>query len=306
MLKRSAFTIDVEDGVSIAMRDVFGKVSPQTDRVITNTRKILDLLEQHQTLATFFILGEVARDFPGLVKQIAAGGHEIGVHGYHHLRFFNMTPQKATEELTSAKKLLEDLLGIRVEGHRAPAFSVSPKTAWALDVIAECGFIYDSSIMPIKSGLYGWPDFPSHVTIVRTLSGKELTEVPINTLQIGKRQLPYSGGSYLRLLPVGFLKWAFGSKSRNEEANILYLHPYELDIERYPEYYFEALSRKPLLTQLKMRSMWVNRRSVLGKLEMLLQAYPFTSMANFLAEEKRTGGLPCTEVNVTTGEHHVQ
>lgn len=276
----SVFSVDVEDGVSIAMRNVFGKVIPQTQRVLHATEKILGLLEKHNTIGTFFILGKVAEDFPKLVRRIAKEGHELGVHGYNHLVFNKMTSALAQEELSSAKKLLEDLSGAPVLGHRAPAFSISPKTPWAFDVLSSCGFTYDSSIMPIKAKRYGWPNFPYDPCEVIDEFNNSIIEVPIRPMQFLGKSIPYSGGSYLRLLPFSAVKLGF---SKNPDKSILYIHPYELDTSRYPKEYFDELEKQSWLTQLKMRSMWINRGNTYSKLDQLLSRYSFSSMSNFIS-----------------------
>jgi len=291
----AAFSVDVEDGVSIAMRDAFGVQSPQTDRVVVNTQKILDLLAAHQVQGTFFILGEVAEEFPGLIKKIATAGHEIGVHGYNHLQFFRMTRQQATEELSSAKKLLEDLSGQEAKGHRAPAFSVTPQTEWALDVIAECGFTYDSSIIPIDGSRYGWPGFTKEIVQLRTKNGNHLIEVPISTIAVLGREVPFSGGGYLRLFPFVFTKNAF-KKNGKKRPTIHYMHPYELDTTRYPEYYFEELRKVPKVKALKMRSYWINRSTIYGKLEKLLTSFHFTTIAMLIQQAKQEQKIELVEL----------
>ncbi len=290
-----AFTVDVEDGVSIAMRDAFGIESPQTDRVVTNTERILTLLEQHNTIATFFILGKVAEDFPELIKKISNAGHEVGVHGYNHLQFFRMTPIKAYEELMNAKKRLEDLTGNAVTGHRAPAFSITPKTAWGLDVIAKCGFSYDSSIMPIKAKQSGWNGFPKDIVKVLTKEHNSLIEVPVSTVKLLGLQIPFSGGSYFRLLPFSVSKKAFAIHSK-VRPTIHYMHPYELDVVAYPDYYFDALKQSSWLKELKMRSYWVNRNTIYNKLEQLLPMYSFTTMSNVIKDYKDNGLLKTIEL----------
>lgn len=277
----SGFSVDVEDGVSIAMRDVFGRVVPQTDRVVQNTERILEILDKHRTQATFFTLGQVAEAFPHLVKKIAREGHEIAVHGYNHLLFHQLTPRKAHEELSTAKKRLEDISGYKVVGHRAPAFSISPKTSWAFDVIADCGFTYDSSIMPIRSRRYGWADFPQDVTIVQTSSGNKLIEVPISVTSVFGRKVPFSGGSYLRLFPFLFVRKAYRSTIKERPA-ILYIHPYELDYFRYPKSYFKEMNKQPLLTQLKMRSNWLGRKRLAHRLDSLLSEFQFGRMDDII------------------------
>ena len=288
-LHKATFTVDVEDGVSIAMRDAFSVSSEQTNRVVGLTQKILALLDENDAKATFFVLGQVAEKFPHLVKQIAGEGHELGVHGYDHLQFFRMTRDQAFNEISSAKKRIEDISGSEVLGHRAPAFSITPETEWGLDVIAEAGFTYDSSIMPIKGVRYGWADFPQDISTITTPAGHVLTEVPMSTVQLMGRRIPVCGGGYLRLFPQWATQKAFEAISKKRPA-IVYIHPYELDTRRYPDYYFEELEKASFLKREKMKSMWLNRKTVYPKLRMLLENYSFDTMINLVkahAESKQ-------------------
>lgn len=285
----SAFTIDVEDGISIAMRDAFSVESPQTDRVVHLTEKILSLLHQHDVKATFFLLGVVAEEFPDLVKKISNEGHELGVHGYNHLQFFRMNREEAFRELDRAKKLIEDISGKEVYGHRAPAFSITPETKWGLDVIAEAGFEYDSSIMPISGVRYGWPGFSENICKIITPSGHDLLEVPMSVVQLLDRKIPVCGGGYLRLFPEWITKKAFESITQERPA-IVYIHPYELDTEKYPEYYFDELEKSSFLRRHKMKSMWINRKSVYPKLSSLLGKYEFEPMINIVRSRKPDAG----------------
>ncbi|MDR8390262.1 polysaccharide deacetylase family protein [Aliifodinibius sp. S!AR15-10] len=278
---KSSFTVDVEDGVSLAMRDVFSVKSRQTSRVVTLTNRILELLGQFNVKGTFFMLGQVAEMFPGLVKDIAEEGHELGVHGYDHLQFHRMTREQAFEELSRAKKLIEDISGREVFGHRAPAFSITPETQWGLDVIAEAGFTYDSSIMPINGIRYGWPGFRKNIHVLETPSGKNLIEAPLSTINILGKEIPVCGGGYLRLFPYWFTKMAF-EKIQKERPVVLYLHPYELDTKSYPDYYFEQLKKANPYKRYKMKSMWINRKSVYPKLSNLLKNYEFGKMINLV------------------------
>lgn len=297
----SAFTVDVEDGVSIAMRDVFGKEVVQTDRVVIYTRKILDLLEEYDVKATFFVLGEVARDFPFLVKEIFSKGHEIGVHGFKHLQFFRMKPDKAFLELSEAKILIENIIGNKVKGHRAPAFSVTPKTAWAFDIIANCGFEYDSSVMPIKGNKYGWINFPKDIVKIKTSNGSNLIEVPLSSIKYFNKEIPFSGGGYLRLFPFYFIKKAF-EKNNKLRSNILYIHPYELDHSKYPEYYFEALEKVSVLKRIKMKSNWINRNNTYNKLEKLLKKNSFTAMIDIIENAQNHNLIKDFKIDVLTGK----
>lgn len=278
---KSAFTVDVEDGISIAMRDAFSVKTKQTDRVLDLTLNILELLSQTNVKGTFFVLGQVAEKFPNLVTEIANEGHELGVHGYNHLQFFKMTRDEAFEEISSAKKLIEDISGQEVFGHRAPAFSITPETAWGLDVIAEAGFTYDSSIMPIKGNRYGWPDFSTEISEIVTTDGNRLIEVPMSTFKIINKQIPVCGGGYLRLFPQWLTKRIFEKIVKNKPA-IVYIHPYELDTERYPDYYFEELKKSNVIKRTKMRSMWWNRKTVYSKVAFLLKNYEFDTLTNIV------------------------
>lgn len=293
--KTSAFTVDVEDGVSIAMRDSFGMEVSQTDRVVTNTRSILNILARHNVNGTFFILGKVGRDFPKLIREIDAAGHEVGVHGYQHHQFFKMTPDEAYNELSDAKKILEDITGKKARGHRAPAFSITASSAWALDVVAACGFEYDSSIMPIKGLRYGWENFPQDIVEVKTNKHYHIIEAPLSTIRLFGKEIPYSGGGYLRLFPFLFTNWAF-SKTVSKRSAILYLHPHELDYTQYPDFYFEQLKKAGLKKNIRLRSNWLNRGNTENKLNKLLTNYQFSTMQSVIEEVKAE--KPLTRFNV--------
>jgi len=274
---QSAFTVDIEDGISIAMRDAFSVKSEQTGRVVSLTKQILKLLDDYNTKGTFFVLGQVTEKFPRLVKQIANEGHELGVHGYNHLQFFKMTKDDAFNEIDRAKKLIEDISGKEVLGHRAPAFSITPATRWGLDVVARAGFEYDSSIMPIRGNRYGWNGFPEHITKIATPNGSEIIEVPMSVINVMGQRMPVCGGGYLRLFPKWITQKAFNKITEKRPA-IVYIHPYELDTERYPDYYFEQLNKSGFLKRNKMKSMWWNRKTVYSKLSSLLEIYEFGTM----------------------------
>jgi polysaccharide deacetylase family protein (PEP-CTERM system associated) len=264
------FTVDVEDGISIAMRDAFGIIIKPTKRVVHLTHKILSIFDENNSKGTFFILGQIAEHYPALIKEIQSEGHEIAIHGYSHLMFEKMNPEIAYQELNRAKKLVEDISGNEVYGHRAPAFSINSNTKWAFDVMNRCGFIYDSSVMPCRSLRYGWPDFNRNITRVRTGNGHEIIEVPMSTVHVLGRDIPACGGSYLRLLPFKMSEKFFNSIAR-ERHPVVYIHPYELDNTAYPDYFFEELKQAPLKTRLALRSNWLRRGTVGDKFKKLMQ-----------------------------------
>jgi polysaccharide deacetylase family protein (PEP-CTERM system associated) len=266
------------------MRDNFNKNIPQTQRVVKDTNKILDLLDSHKTKGTFFVLGQVAEAFPGLIKRISSEGHELGVHGYDHLLFHKMDYKKAYNELDKAKKIIEDIGGQEVCGHRAPAFSINKNTSWGLDVVAEVGFLYDSSVMPSNVARNGWPEYDKDICLHTTEKGRRLIEVPMSIAKIFNKDVPVGGGSYLRLFPYELTKHLF-KKIQEHRPVILYVHPYEVDNQRYPDFYFDELAKANWQKRNKMKSYWINRQSVYPKLNNLLSNNKFDTVKNILIEK---------------------
>jgi polysaccharide deacetylase family protein (PEP-CTERM system associated) len=176
-----------------------------------------------------FVLGKFAESFPGVIKQIVRGGHEIASHGYGHIEIFRQTPTQFREDVHRAKSYLEDLIGQPVVGYRAPDFSIISETLWSLDILAELGFQYDSSIFPIRKTRYGIADWPKHPVCVLLPSGRSIVELPIATFTLLGRQWPVAGGGYHRLLPWLIIRYLINRSSREGETFIAYCHPYEFD-----------------------------------------------------------------------------
>ncbi|WP_165779142.1 polysaccharide deacetylase family protein [Rhodohalobacter barkolensis] len=278
------------------MRDAFGVKMDPTDRVFEHTERILEIFSEKSFKGTFFILGIIAEHYPELVKRIGSEGHELAVHGYNHLIFSKMTPEKAFQELDSAKKLIEDLSGQEVYGHRAPAFSINPKTSWGLDVIAKCGFTYDSSIMPCKGLRYGWPEFSKNIVMVNTANGNRIIEVPMSTTKFLSREIPTCGGSYLRLLPYNMTK-KFFKKVQKEKPVVVYIHPYELDNQRYPEYFFTELKKASIKKNLSLRSNWLFRNTVEEKFRKLMALSGSKPIIDIIKEKQEAAELPVFEIS---------
>lgn len=287
---RPSFTVDVEDGISIAMRDSFGVDIQPTDRVVKLTDRILKVFSNNDVKGTFFVLGQIAEHYPDVVKRIHSEGHELAVHGYNHLLFSKMTSEKAFQELDSAKKLIEDISGDEVFGHRAPAFSINPETSWAFDVLVKCGFAYDSSVMPCKGPHYGWPEFPSTLTEVKSQSGNLLLEFPMSVATIAGRNIPALGGSYLRLLPYRASRSQF-RKIEKHYHPIIYIHPYELDDSRYPDFYFEELKKSSLKKNIMLRSNWLFRSSIEDKFNDLMRINGSVPMWDLIQKHRDTGNI---------------
>lgn len=235
----NALTVDVEDYFHVSAFE--GVVRPDQwdgfeSRVEANTRMVLRLFDDFGLSATFFILGWVARRHPDLVRAIQAAGHEIACHGFGHQRIRFQTPDAFRRDVAEAKALLEDITGRPVLGYRAPSYSITPQTAWALDVLIEEGFVYDSSVFPIVHDLYGFPGASPHPCRIRRPAG-EILEFPPTTLRLrflGRSlALPIAGGGYLRLFPAWFLRWGLGRVNRCErQPCVLYFHPWEMDPEQ--------------------------------------------------------------------------
>jgi len=228
----NALTIDVEDYFQVS---AFAPYIARADwdrrecRVERNVDRILALLDEHDTEATFFTLGWIAERYPQLVRRIAEQGHEVASHGYGHERASDLDRAAFGADIGRAKGVLEDLTGAEVAGYRAPSFSIGPGNLWALDMLAQTGHRYSSSIYPIRHDHYGMPDAPRFAH--RVADG--LIEIPITTLRLFNRNLPSSGGGYFRLLPYALSRWMLRQVNvADGQAAVFYFHPWEIDPEQ--------------------------------------------------------------------------
>jgi len=223
-------TIDVEDYFQVAaFEDIITSAawSSMECRVERNTASILDILGKQGVRATFFVVGWIAERYPALVREISRQGHEIGCHSYLHRKIYDLTPEEFREDTRRAKNILEDITGRSVPGYRAPSYSITKKSLWALDILEELGFKYDSSIFPIYHDNYGIPDAPR---FEYKLPNRAMMEYPISTALLLGRKIPVAGGGYFRLFPYWFTKFAL-KKINTDERNpfVFYLHPWEID-----------------------------------------------------------------------------
>jgi polysaccharide deacetylase family protein (PEP-CTERM system associated) len=241
----NAMTIDVEDYFHVSAFE--GVVSRYEwdgfdSRVCRNTERLLGIFQEAGTTATFFVLGWVAERFPALVRKIAAAGHEIACHSYAHRLVYDLTQKGFRDDLRRAKDAIESASGQPVYGYRAPSYSITPRSLWALDILIEEGFLYDASIFPIHHDRYGIPLSGRHAYSLRR-SGGSLLEVPASTIRCGPLNLPVAGGGYFRLLPYAWTKWGIARLNRAERRPaVFYLHPWELDAEQ-PRLPCRTLSR---------------------------------------------------------------
>lgn len=228
----NALTIDVEDYFQVsALAPHFPRSQWETVpcRVEANVERILELLARYDTVATFFTLGWIAERYPGLVRRIAAVGHEIASHGYGHERASAQTPETFLADIRLAKAVLEDITGQDVAGYRAPSFSIGRDNPWAHDCIAQAGYRYSSSVYPVRHDHYGMPDAPRFAW--RLDNG--LVEIPVTTTRWLGRNWPAGGGGYFRLLPYAVSRWQIARVNRAEgQPAIFYFHPWEVDPEQ--------------------------------------------------------------------------
>jgi polysaccharide deacetylase family protein (PEP-CTERM system associated) len=258
----NALTVDVEEHFQVAAfeRTIRRDQWPMhTSRVVSNTERVLDLLDAKGVSATFFVLGWVAERFPGLVRRIVADGHELASHGFDHRRLHDFEPRDLLADVVQTKRLLEDVGGVEVCGYRAPSYSIDSRNLWALDLLQEAGHKYSSSVYPVKHDLYGMPEAPRFPFRIRPGA---ILEIPVTTVAIANRNLPCGGGGYFRLLPYPLFRWAMRRVNRHDQcAGLFYFHPWEVDPDQ------------PRITGAPLRSRfrhYLNLGSMQARLERLL------------------------------------
>ncbi len=223
-------TVDVEDYFQLSAfeqhvrRDRWEELPA---RVEGNTLRILDLFAEHGVKATFFMLGWVATRYPALVRRIVEFGHELASHGFSHVRATQQTPEAFRAEQADTKALLEDISGMPLKGYRAASFSIGRGNLWTLEVLRELGYLYSSSIYPVRHDLYGMPEAPRFPF---RYQGDGILEVPISTVRLFGHNFPCGGGGYFRLLPYAYFRWSIGRVNRVDRApSVFYFHPWEID-----------------------------------------------------------------------------
>jgi polysaccharide deacetylase family protein (PEP-CTERM system associated) len=231
----NAMTVDVEDYFQVSnLEHLVTRTSwdQRESRIERNTERLLRIFDDAGITATFFVLGWAGERLPHLVRRIATLGHEVASHGYSHRLVYDMTPAEFREDVRRSKGILEEAAGTTVAGYRAPSFSITKRSLWALDVLIEEGYSYDSSVYPVHHDRYGIPDAPRHVHVITRPAG-EIIEVPGATVRVGGVNLPIGGGGYFRLLPYRWTRWGIARvNSVERRPTVFYLHPWELDPEQ--------------------------------------------------------------------------
>jgi polysaccharide deacetylase family protein (PEP-CTERM system associated) len=278
----NAMTVDVEDYFHVtAFADALdrSKWSSFESRVERNTLQLLELFARHDVRITFFVLGWVAERFPALIRELHKAGHEIACHGLTHELVYKQTPATFREETQRSKSVLEEITGAKVRGYRAATYSITTKSLWALDILEELGFEYDSSIFPVRHDLYGMPGVSRRP--FRVASGR-LVEIPLTTVNVAGQALPCAGGGYFRLLPYAFFRWSFRRVNAEGLPVVFYLHPWEID---------PGQPRIGASWRSRFRH-YTNLHRTHGRLETLLKDFRWGRMDEIFVGERAAAALP--------------
>jgi len=269
---KNVISIDLEDWFCVSnLKEViqFEDWGRQESRIERNTHRIFKLLDTHNIRATFFVLGWIAERFPSLVKDIHSQGHEIATHGYSHQLITGMTPKSFEEDLQRAIDITENITGEKIKGFRAPSFTITPDTLWAIDVLIEAGLKYDSSVFPVSGHPdYGMPDSPLGIHEIKD----GFIEVPLTVAKFATKNIPVSGGGYFRLFPYGFTRNLMKRVNHEGRSVIFYFHPWEIDPE-------QPRVKLPLIKRFRHYN---NLNKTYNRLDRLLTDFNFTTMRDVI------------------------
>lgn len=280
----NAMTVDVEDYFQVSAFESHVDRSSwdsTATRVEANMDRVLELFDRNNTKATFFVLGWVAERHPQVVRRIVEGGHELASHGWQHTRVNQQSPEQFRDDVSRTRRFLEDLGGVEVSGYRAASYSIGADNLWALDILADAGYRYSSSIAPIKHDLYGMPDAPRFA--FRAANGR-LTEIPVATVRLAGRNINCGGGGWFRLFPYSFSRWAISRVNAQEGSSThFYFHPWEIDPEQ------------PRVAGIGPRTRvrhYLNLSRMESRLERLLRDFSWDRMDRVYAHAINGHGLP--------------
>jgi polysaccharide deacetylase family protein (PEP-CTERM system associated) len=276
----NAFSVDVEDyyQVEAFSRHIHRKHwDDYASHVEKNTDEILLLLDNKNTKGTFFTLGCVAEKHPSIVRKIVDQGHEIASHGYSHKLIYKQSHEEFRNETIKSKAILEDIAQTEVRGYRAATYSITRKSLWALDILVDTGFIYDSSIFPIRHDRYGIPDINPFPHKIETPGGQSIVEFPISILKTKLVNLPIAGGGYFRLFPYPFTKWALERLNQQLVEFVFYIHPWEID-QAQP-----VIQKAGMVTKFRHYN---NIKNCRQKLEKLLTDFKFDTLGALLESKQ--------------------
>ena len=227
-----AFSVDLEDYYQVeSLRDFCPRDRWEEfpERLVANTERLLEILDECETKGTFFVLGRAAQRHPELVRRIVSCGHEVASHGFDHELIYRLDHESFRKDVRRARSLLQDLSGQDVVGYRAPSYTIMSRTLWALPILIEEGYLYDSSIYPIARRRYGMPRAMRWPHRIETEAAGGIAEFPLSTIRFGPVNIPATGGAYLRLLPFKWQTWAVKKQAEDGKPVVLSIHPWELD-----------------------------------------------------------------------------
>jgi polysaccharide deacetylase family protein (PEP-CTERM system associated) len=268
------FTVDVEEYFQVqALESAVSRNDwvSRPGRVAGSIGTLLEVLDRHSVLGTFFVLGWIAEHRPEVVLAIAAAGHEIASHGFWHERVTALDRDAFREDVRASRQALEDLIGAEVVGYRAPSFSIIPGWEWAFDVLIEEGYRYDSSLFPIRRRGYGYPGSHRTPHLIQRQAGR-IGEFPLATTSFFGYPIPAAGGGYLRQFPLAIVRRAFREASERCEPATFYIHPWEIDPSQ-PRLQVSALNRLRHYRGLS---------GTLERIDLILREFSFTTIASYL------------------------
>ncbi len=275
----NALTFDVEEYFQVSAfehdiaRDAWGR---WPSRVEASVKVLLDVLDTHGARATFFTLGYIAQNHPNLIAEIVNRGHELGCHGFEHIRVHNQSRSEFRADITRSKKILEDCAGVEVRGYRAASFSISRAEFWAFDEMAEVGFTYSSSIYPVQRDHYGIPDAP-RTPFRPAAEHPQLVEIPISTIRFNGRNFPIGGGGFFRLYPYAVSRYLIRHANLKEKMRAnMYFHPWEFDPGQ------PRIENLPVKTRFRH---YLNLSRTVGRLKQLLKDFSWSTMSDVYSEE---------------------
>lgn len=266
----NGLSVDIEDWFQVG---AFEQCIARSDwdglehRFEANTDRVIALFDRAGVKGTFFLLGWVAERAPALVRRIADAGHEVASHGYDHKRVYLMDAREFTADLAKARAIIENAGGVAVTGYRAPSFSIDRRTPWAHEVLADGGYVYSSSVAPVRHDHYGWPESPRFAWL--PVAGSPMLEIPVTTAQLGGHMLAAGGGGFFRLLPYAFSAWAIRQVNALGEPALTYFHPWEVDPAQ------PRVADAPLRSKLRH---YARLGAMEGKLERLLTDFAWERM----------------------------
>lgn len=274
---KNVLCVDLEDWFNANLVRLPDGAEPES-RVEQNTWKLLSLFEKYQAKATFFVVGDVAEKYPNLIREIYKRDHEIGCHSAKHRLVYELSEQEFLEDTHRAKRRLEEIIGAPVVSYRAPSWSITEKSFWALEILEREGFRYDSSIFSFKNFLYGVKDAPRFSYNTKKYNqNSNLIEFPPSTMRILGKNIPFSGGFYLRALPVSWVAWCIRHLNKQKNPAVVYIHPWEID---------PNTPRLKLNLRDRLIQYWGIRNNY-DKLVYLLKRFSFTSLLESAAEAQK-------------------